>query len=104
MIKTSQYCFDIAIGVEGSSRGTLKNFLQENDLLAFKLTVMSGVAIPYIVCSIKVHNRQVASFFKEKSVVEISFGPTESQMETLSVVIGTVNQTIGQPSSTELVV
>ena len=104
MIKTSQYCFDIAIGVEGSSRGTLRDFLRENDLLAFKLTVMSGVAIPYIVCSIKVHNRQVASFFKEKSVVEISFGPTESQMETLSVVIGTVNQTIGQPSSTELVV
>lgn len=104
MIKTSQYCFDIAIGVEGSSRGTLRNFLQNNDLLAFKLTVMSGVAIPYIVCSIKVHNRQVASYFKEKSVVEISFGPTERQMETLSVVIGTVNQAIGEPSSTELVV
>ena len=104
MIKTSQYCFDIAIGVEGSSRGTLKNFLQENDLLAFKLSVMSGVAVPYIVCSIKVHNRQVASYFKEKSVVEISFGPTESRMETLSVVIGTVNQAVGEPSSTELVV
>ena len=59
MIKTSQYCFDIAIGVEGSSRGTLRNFLRENDLLAFKLTVMSGVAIPYIVCSIKIIHKVI---------------------------------------------
>ena len=33
MIETDNYCFDITIGTEGSSRGVYKNFLREEDLL-----------------------------------------------------------------------
>lgn len=104
MIKTDKYCFDITIGVEGSTRGVQKNFLKQHDLLAFKFLVTSGAAVPYVTCSLRLTNKQLVNYFKEESEIYVSFGPTENRMETFKIVPGTINTTQGEPGSQEVVV
>ena len=104
MIETDNYCFDITIGTEGSSRGVFKNFLREEDLLWCRLQVMSGVAVPYFTICVKLHDKGIANSLKEESEVKISLGPTRKLMETFSVKVGTVNMSDGDPGSTDVIV
>ena len=90
MIKNSQYCFDISVGVEGSSRGVLKDFLEDNDLVAFKMELMSGVAVPYFTVSIKVHSEEISAYFRQGSKITLSVGTTERDIRTYNLEIGTV--------------
>lgn len=93
MIKTSQYCFDISIGIEGSSRGMLSNFLQQNDLGYFEFSLVSGLSVPLIKCTIKCHNNNVSSSFRQGSIVKITFGPNDKHLQTYECTIGEVNDT-----------
>lgn len=104
MIKTNEYCFDISIGVENSSRGVVKDFLKENDLIYFELRIHSGMAIPYIKCDVKCYDNSIVSCFKQGSIVNITFGSDEQNLYTYECAIGGISITKMLESETETII
>lgn len=104
MIRTSQYCFDISIGVEGSSRGILSNFLRENDLGYCEFDFWSGMIVPMFKCMIKCHSDSISSSFRQGSIIKITFGPNENQLQTYECAMGEVTVTKPLENASESVV
>ena len=90
MILDGSFYFDLQIG-NSSSTETYSNFIELNNLLAFKMTEYTGASGILIECIIRLGNDKIKNLFIQNNPIVIKLGETKETAQEIHAEITEVN-------------